>query len=185
MHPQRSKARRRARPPHPMIARWKLNIDISRSPKGPPRRNADPGGPPILGRGLDSWAEQSSLLPCPAGHLNHGHGVSTVHGWLRLSAPERKLQSGAAGYAYVAGSRAARTSICSARPQAAAPRLQCALTGSQPMMGVPSALCVRACSTGQANTCGLLPPRSGRPQRRPRGYCHVIRRPARVVAACA
>ena len=66
--PRKSRARRRARPPHTLAASRKLLCGTLRRPKGPPPRNADLGGPPVWGRGPVSWMRSGVLMPRPAGH---------------------------------------------------------------------------------------------------------------------
>ena len=66
--PHESRARRRAWPLHPTAACRKLPCGTLRSPRGPPPRNADLGGPPVWGRGPVSRMCSCVLMPRSAGH---------------------------------------------------------------------------------------------------------------------
>ena len=63
--PHKSRARRRARPLHPTAACRGLPCDNPRRPKGPPPRNGDLGGPPVLGQGPASEMHHFTLIAAP------------------------------------------------------------------------------------------------------------------------
>ena len=88
-----SRARRRARPLHPIAAYRRLHVSTPRSTEGSAPRNADLGGPPIWGRRPVSWVTLCSLIPRPASHKTLWPCCDHPHRWLRATNPHLRRRT--------------------------------------------------------------------------------------------